>query len=145
MNRNYVIAYHRCEQTMIYFRPHLGSTSALQDRHWLERHLFRADLFGPTCVEVVAVGAPDLATLISSYHRYFDNTLLPATSIAECFFCRSFLNGDEVDTDEVAELVAAARDHGHCVACHQIYRVGQEREHVCSMIGTVVDPGEPTL
>lgn len=144
MNRNYVIAYHRCEQTLMYFRPYLGSTSAIQDRHWLERKLWQSDAFGPTCLEVVVIGAPDLATLISSYHRYFDNMPLPATSIAECFFCRSFLNGEEIDIIETAELVAAARDHGHCVACHQIYHLGQEREHVCSMIGTVVDPGEAT-
>jgi hypothetical protein len=160
---HYLLSLHRCDGHLVAFLPFETSRLALDERFRHERDLSRD---GVHCEEVVVIGAPDLWTLVASHGRYF--AMARPTSIADCFFCATYMvqptkqqwedqqqtpDEDECwlyDSDstfsELDDLIVEALRQGHCLWCHQPYRMaeaGPERSLVrhegrCKVIGSVL-------
>jgi hypothetical protein len=109
--RHYVLAMDRRNLVLVHFSAFSDSEVALQMRFEIERELGLRN--------VVAIGAPDLHTLIRHHGRYFFGIV--TDSINDCFFCRSYLFESIISKISVEGLVDEASTQGHCLFCHQSY------------------------
>lgn len=117
---HYLLGFDVGTQSLVWFEIFETSTFALQRRFELEQEF--AQESRARGVQVVTIGAPDLYTLMHNHSRYFVGHDANA-GIEWCFFCRTFLNLDDIELEEIARLERAAFHEGHCILCHQSYPI----------------------
>lgn len=117
----YVLGFRRASQGLGGFHATSDGERALRTRFAWEHENLQDGVQHDE--EVVVVSAPDLFTLTRTYERYF--VRYARVGISECYFCRAYLGweGDRPGVWEVELLSKSAYANGHCLLCHQPYRV----------------------